>query len=62
MNKLKTPVKKMLANTIKTDLEELSSSKYAAEEIEENYAKLEEDLTTLDAELRNIAKAAKNNK
>lgn len=52
----------MLANTIKTDLEELSSSKYAAEEIEGNYAKLEEDLTTLDAELRNIAKAAKNNK
>lgn len=52
----------MLANTIKNDLEELSSSKYAAEEIEGNYAKLEEDLTTLDAELRNIAKAAKNNK
>lgn len=52
----------MLANTIKTDLEDLSSSKYAAEEIESNYAKLEEDLTTLDAELRNIAKAAKNNK
>ena len=52
----------MLANTIKNDLEELSSSKYAAEEIEGNYAKLEEDLTTLDAELRNIAKASKNNK
>ena len=50
----------MLANTIKNDLEELSSSKYAAEEIEQNYAKLEEDLTTLDAELRNIARAAKN--
>ena len=28
----------MLANTIKNDLEELSASKYAAEEIEENYA------------------------
>ena len=52
----------MLANTIKNDLEELSSSKYAAEEIEKNYAKLEEDLTTLDAELRNIAKAAINSK
>lgn len=52
----------MLANTIKTDLEELSSSKYAAEEIEANYAKLEEDLTTLDAELRNIAEAAINSK
>ena len=48
----------MLANTIKSDLEELSSSKYAAEEIEQNYAKLEEDLTTLDAELRNIARSA----
>ncbi len=48
----------MLANTIKTDLEELSSSKYAAEEIEKQFAKLEEDLTTLDAELRNIAKTA----
>ncbi len=52
----------MLANTIKTGLEDLSSSKYAAEEIEKNYAKLEEDLTTLDAELRNIAEAAINNK
>ena len=50
----------MLANTIKNDLEELSSSKYAAEEIEQNYATLEEDLTTLDAELRNIAVSAKN--
>ena len=48
----------MLANTIKDDLEELSSSKYAAEEIEEQYSKLEEDLTTLDAEIRNIAKTA----
>ena len=48
----------LLANTIKTDLEELSSSKYAAEEIEKHFAKLEEDLTTLDAELRNIAKTA----
>ena len=52
----------MLANTVKTDLEELSTSKYAAEKIEKNYAELEEDLTTLDAELRNIAKNAKNNK
>ncbi len=52
----------MIANTVKGDLQSLSSSKYAAEEIEKNYGKLEEDLTTLDAELRNIAKtAAKNN-
>lgn len=52
----------MLANTIKNDLKELSSSKYAAEDIETNYNKLEEDLTTLDAEIRNVAKTAKNNK
>lgn len=52
----------MLANTIKNDLIELSASKYAAEEIEKNYAKLEEDLTTLDAELRNIAESAVNSK
>lgn len=50
----------MLANTIKDDLEDLSSSKYAAEEIKKQYSKLEEDLTTLDAELRNIAKTANN--
>lgn len=49
----------MLANTIKGDLKDLSSSKYAAKEIEEQYSKLEEDLTTLDAEMRNIAKTAK---
>lgn len=52
----------MLASTIKNDLIELSASKYAAEEIEKNYAKLEEDLTTLDAELRNIAESAVNSK
>jgi zinc transport system substrate-binding protein len=54
----------MLANTLKNDLKDLSASKYAAEEIEKKYALLEEDLTTLDAELRNIsessAKAKKN--
>lgn len=50
----------MLANTIKEDLKDLSSSKYAAEKIEENYSKLEEDLTSLDAQLRNIAKVSKN--
>lgn len=51
----------MVANTVKKDLENLSSSKYAAEKIEENYNKLEEDLTTLDAELRSIAKVATKN-
>lgn len=53
----------MLANTIKNDLEDLSSSKYAAEKIEKNYSILEEDLSKLDAEIRSIAKSAeKNNK
>jgi len=52
----------MLANTIKGDLQSLSSSKYAAEEIEKNYNKLEEDLTTMDAGLRSIAKTASKNK
>ncbi len=51
----------MLANTIKTDLQELSSSKYAAEKIENNYNILEEDLSTLDAEIRKIADTAKKN-
>ena len=50
-----------LATTIKNDLKDLSSSKYSAEEIENNFQKIEEDLTTLDAELRNIAKAAISN-
>ena len=52
----------MLANTIKTDLEDLSSSKYAAEKIENNYSILEEDLSKLDAEIRSIAKSAEKNK
>ena len=45
----------MLANTVKTDLIELSANKYAGEEIEKNYEMLEEDLSLLDTELRNIA-------
>ncbi len=48
----------MLANTIKKDIEELSSSKYVIAKIEDNYAELVEDLTTLDADLRNISKTA----
>lgn len=52
-----------LANELKTNLQELSSSKYAAEKIENNYEKLEEELATIDATLRNIGKnATKNNK
>jgi len=51
----------MLANTIKTDLEDLSSSKYTAEKIEENFNSLEEDLSKLDAEFRSIAQTAERN-
>lgn len=49
----------MLANTIRLDLEELSSNKYAAEKIEKNYKNLEEDLSILDAQIKNIADTAK---
>ncbi len=49
----------MLANTIKKDLQEFSSSKYAAKEIEEHYGDIEEDLTTLDVELRQVGKNAR---
>ncbi len=50
-----------MADSIKKRLEELSTSKYAAEEIEKNYSLLEEDLSTLEANLRNIGESAKNN-
>ncbi len=50
----------MLAETVKNNLKELSTSKYAAEDIEKNYSLLEEDLSSLDADLRNLAKAAIN--
>lgn len=49
----------MLANTIKNDLEELTDNKYAAQEIEENFATLQEQLSLLDAELRSIGRTAK---
>lgn len=49
----------MLANTIKKDLEELSSSKYTIEKIEENYNTLEEELSILDAKIKSIADSAK---
>ena len=52
----------MLANTVKTDLIELSANKYAAEDIEKNYETLEEDLSILDTELRNIAENSEKTK
>ena len=51
----------MLATTIKDDLKELSQSKYAAEDIEKNYKQLEEDISILDAKLKNIGDTAKAN-
>lgn len=48
----------MLANTVKNDLIDLTNNKYAGEEIEKNYETLEEDLSLLDTELRNIAESA----
>lgn len=50
----------MLANTIKNNLEEITKSKYLNDEIEKKYKTLEETLSLMDAELRNIAKDAKN--
>lgn len=48
----------MLATTIKNNLQEFTNSKYANEEIEKKYKKLEETLSVMDAELRNVAKSA----
>ena len=48
----------MLANTVKSDLIEISANKYAAEDIEKKYEELEEDLSILDNEIRNIAESA----
>jgi len=48
----------MLATTIKTNLQDFTNSKYANEEIEKKYKELEETLSVMDAELRNVAKSA----
>lgn len=47
-----------LASNIKTDLQTISNNKYANETIENNFLVLEEELATLDANLRNIGKIA----
>lgn len=49
----------MLATTIKDNLKEFTNSKYINEEIERKYGQLEETLSIMDAELRNIAQSAK---
>ena len=50
----------MLATTIKDNLKDFTDSKYANEEIEKKYNTLAETISVMDAELRNIARSAKN--
>lgn len=49
----------MLATNIKDNLEDQIGTKYINEEIEDNYDTLEEDLSIMDANIRAIAKDAK---
>lgn len=49
----------MLGKNIKEYLNEYINSKYLNESINEKYKELEETMSTMDAELRNIAKTAK---
>ncbi len=48
----------MLAKTIKDNLKDFVSSKYAKEELEKKYEDLADKLSVMDAELRNVAKSA----
>ncbi len=48
----------MLAKTIKDNLQNFVSSKYAKEELEKHYNELSERLSIMDADLRTIAKSA----
>ena len=50
----------MLASNIRSSLNELITSKYIKDEIDANFAVLEEDISLLDAELRSIASASTN--
>lgn len=49
----------MLAKTIKDNLQNFVSSKYAKDELEKKYNELAEKLSIMDAELRTVAKSAK---
>lgn len=49
----------MLAKTIKDNLQDFVSSKYAKDELEKKYNDLSEKLSIMDAEFRSIAKSAK---
>lgn len=48
----------MLATTIKNNLQEFTNNKYTNEAIETKFELLEENLSMMDAELRNVAKSA----
>ena len=50
----------MLGTNIKNNLKKLSDNKYFLEELEKNYKVLEENLSVMDANLREIAKDALN--
>lgn len=50
----------MLASNIKTGLDEIITSKYIKEEIQNNFDKLEEDISLIDADLRSIGSSSKN--
>ena len=49
----------MLATTVKNNLSEFISSKYIKEEINKNYEKIQEQVSIIDANLRNIASTSK---
>ncbi len=51
----------MLAKNIKTSLQEYLNNPLKEEEVEKKYNKLYEEVSWIDAELRNISKEAKNN-
>lgn len=51
----------MLASTTKNNLIDILENKYLIDEINKNYTQLEEELSIMDAELRNIAISSKNN-
>lgn len=50
----------MLATTIKENIQKIADNKYVNENIEKKYKSLEETLSVMDAELRNIAKEGNN--
>lgn len=49
----------MLSSTVRTNLTEVLDNKYLIEDINKNYNKLEEEISLMDAELRQIGASAK---